>query len=365
MTTTLITDDSALVDLGNELAAAPTIGLDTEFMRERTYRAELCLLQAATHARSVCIDPLALGTLAPLAAVLGEAGPVKILHAARQDLEVLSGAVGRVAPVFDTQVAASLAGFPAQVGYADLVRQLLGHELAKAHTRADWSRRPLSAAQIDYALDDVRFLAPLRDVLLERIDALGRIAWLEEELRALAVPGNFVVDPERAWQRLKGVQALDAGRQRLAKAIAAWRERRAIDRNRPRGWILDDAALKEIVASVPRDTTALAAIAELPEGVVQRSGPELLALVRDAEIPEPPPPLPRRERPDPAFTAAVKRLAELTRQAAGETGISAEVLAPRRELERLAAGDQDVGVLCGWRRTVVGGRLLESLAATA
>lgn len=277
---------------------------------------------------------------------------------------MLWAAVGRVGPVFDTQVAAALAGFPAQVGYAELVRKLLGHELAKAHTRTDWSRRPLSQDQLEYALDDVRFLAPLRDALLERLDKLGRTAWLAEDLRELASPESFVVDPECAWQRLKGVQALDTGRQRLAKSLAAWRERRAIDRNRPRGWILDDAALKEIVASVPRDATALAAIAAVPTGVAQRSGAELLQLVHEAQIPELPPPPPRRERPDPVFTATVKRLAELTRQAAGETGISAEVLAPRRELERLAAGDESVAVLTGWRRGVVGSRLLEGLGAS-
>lgn len=356
-----ITGASALVDLGAELAAAPAIGLDTEFMRESTYRAELCLLQAATPAHAVCVDPLALGNLAPLAPALGPGGPIKILHAARQDLEVLWPLIGRVTPVFDTQVAAALAGFPAQVGYGELVRQLLGHELAKAHTRTDWSRRPLSADQLAYALDDVRYLAPLRDALLARLETLGRSSWLAEDLDDLADPASFVVDPDCAWQRLKGVQALDAGRQRLAKSLAAWRERRAIDRNRPRGWILADPVLKEIVASVPRDAATLGAISEMPQGVVQRSGLEILELVREAEIPEPPPPLPRRDRPDAAFTAVVKRLAELTREAAGETGISAEVLAPRRELERLAGGDQNVALLRGWRREVVGERLLRAL----
>ncbi|MGD9598864.1 MAG: ribonuclease D [Steroidobacteraceae bacterium] len=361
MNTALITSASDLDEFCAALAATPAIGLDTEFMRERTYRADLCLLQAATPRQAACIDPLALDSLAPLAPAFGSQGPLKILHAARQDLEVLWTAVGPIGPVFDTQVAAALAGLPAQVGYAELVRQLLGHELAKAHTRTDWSRRPLSDEQLAYAIDDVRYLAPLRDALLERLDGLGRIAWLEEELQAIVEPSGFAVDPEQAWRRLKGVQALDPGRQRLAKSLAAWRERHAIDRNRPRGWILDDAALKEIVASVPRDADALVAIAGLPQGVAQRSGAELLALVHDAAIEEPPPPLPRRERPDPAVTATVKRLADLTRQAASDTGISAEVLAPRRELERLAAGDLGVAVLSGWRRSVVGERLLEGL----
>ncbi|MBV6415595.1 MAG: Ribonuclease D [Steroidobacteraceae bacterium] len=364
-TTALITGAGALAELGAELTAAPAIGLDTEFMRERTYRAELCLLQVASAGRAACVDPLALESLAPLAAALGPGGPVKVLHAARQDLEVLSAAIGRVEPVFDTQVAAALAGFASQVGYADLVRQLLGHDLPKAHTRTDWSRRPLSPDQLEYALDDVCHLLALRDCLLERLDRQGRLAWLDEELQAIADPQDFIVDPERAWQRLKGVHALDAGRQRLAKALAAWRERRAIERNRPRGWILDDAALKEIVAEVPRDPAALAATAGLPAGVAQHSGAELLALVQGADVPDPPPPLPRRGRPDAALTNAVKRLAEVTRQAAAETGIGAEVLAPRRELERLAAGDHTIAALRGWRLGVVGERLLDSLQSGA
>lgn len=357
----LIAAAGELADLGAELAAAPAIGLDTEFMRERTYRAELCLLQAATPQGAVCIDPLGGAPLTALAPALGTDGPLKILHAARQDLEVLWAAIGRVGPVFDTQVAAALAGFPAQVGYAELVRQLLGHELAKAHTRTDWARRPLSPAQVEYALDDVRYLLALREALLEQLDKLGRADWLDEELRSLADPASFTVEPDKAWQRLKGVLALDPGRQRLVRSLAAWRERRAIDSNRPRGWIIDDAVLKDIVALVPRSLAALAAIPGLPAGVAQRSGAEILGLVGAAAIADPPPPLPARGRPDPEVTAMVKRLAELTREAASDTGISAEVLAPRRELERLAAGARDVAVVAGWRRKVVGGALLNAL----
>jgi ribonuclease D len=357
----LIAAAGELADLGAELAAAPAIGLDTEFMRERTYRAELCLLQAATPQGAVCIDPLGGAPLTALAPALGTDGPLKILHAARQDLEVLWAAIGRVGPVFDTQVAAALAGFPAQVGYAELVRQLLGHELAKAHTRTDWARRPLSPAQVEYALDDVRYLLALREALLEQLDKLGRADWLDEELRSLADPASFTVEPDKAWQRLKGVLALDPGRQRLVRSLAAWRERRAIDSNRPRGWIIDDAVLKDIVALVPRSLAALAAVPGLPAGVAQRSGAEILGLVGAAAIADPPPPLPTRGRPDPEVTAMVKRLAELTREAASDTGISAEVLAPRRELERLAAGARDVAVVAGWRRKVVGGALLNAL----
>jgi len=361
----LIATAAELADLGAELAAAPAVGLDTEFMRERTYRAELCLLQAATPRRAVCVDPLGGAALTALAPALGTDGPPKILHAARQDLEVLWAAIGRVGPVFDTQVAAALAGFPAQVGYAELVRQLLGQELAKAHTRTDWARRPLSPEQVEYALDDVRYLLALREALLERLDKLGRADWLEEELGALADPAGFTVEPDQAWQRLKGVLALDPGRQRLAKSLAAWREQRAIDSNRPRGWIIDDAVLKEIVAVVPRSAAALAAIPGLPPGVAQRSGAAILELVRAAEIADPPPPLPKRGRPDPEATAMVKRLAELIRTAASDIGVSPEILAPRRELERLAAGARDLAVITGWRRKAVGEALLSALGDSA
>lgn len=355
--TPIISSPDGLAELATRVAGSEAIGLDTEFLRERTYRAELCLLQLTTPQGPVCVDPLALAELGPLSAVLTAAVPLKVLHAARQDLEVLLPMSGLLTPVFDTQVAASLAGFSSQVGYAELVRRLLGHELPKAHTRTDWSRRPLSAEQVDYALDDVRYLLPLREQLLESIERLGRSAWLDEELQAIADPRALVTDPDRAWLRLKGLQDLDPGRRTLARTVAAWRERRAIARNRPRGWILDDVALREIVQRVPRSREALAAVPELPEGVVRHSGEELLALVEAAGIDDPPPPLPRRERPDPAFTALLRRLGELVQQVAGELQLAAEVLATRRDLEALARGSADAAVLTGWRLEVVGEKL--------
>ena len=343
------------------IAHAPTLALDTEFMREKTYRAELCLLQLAREGEAVCIDPLALPDLAPLAPVLTGGGTVKVMHAARQDLEVLLPAVGLVQPVFDTQIAAALAGFPAQIGYAELARRLLAVELDKAHTRTDWARRPLSADQQEYALDDVRHLLALRASLLDTLAAKGRLGWLEEELAALANADALRVAPEEAWKKVKGLPALDVARQRLAQALAAWRERRAIERNRPRGWILDDVCLREIVLRLPRTHQALGALAEMQESVVRKCGEELLALVREADIADPPPPLPRRERPDPAQQATVKRLADIAGSVAGELEIGTEVLATRRDLERLAAGRQDVNLLRGWRADVLGKKLLSAL----
>ena len=357
----MIDTAEALTAFAAGVTHAPALALDTEFMREKTYRAELCLVQLAGDRDAVCIDPLALPDLSPLAPVLTAPGTVKVMHAARQDLEVMLPAVGLVQPVFDTQIAAGLAGFPAQIGYAELARRLLGVELDKAHTRTDWTRRPLSAEQQEYALDDVRHLLPLRASLLATLGAKGRLAWLEEDLLALANADALRVAPEEAWKKVKGLPGLDESRQRLAQAVAAWRERRAIERNRPRGWILDDLSLREIVLRLPRSLDALGALPEMPESVVRKCGEELLALVRDAGIGEPPPPLPRRERPDPSQLATVKRLAEIASAVAGELEIGAEVLATRRELEKLAAGRQDVNLLRGWRADVIGKKLLSAL----
>lgn len=357
----LITTPAALADLAAQLAAADAIALDTEFLRERTYRAVLALVQAATPEFATCIDPLALADLTPLVPLLTAARPIKVMHAARQDVEVLFPAVGHVQPVFDTQIAAALAGMPAQIGYGDLVRRTLGVELAKSHTRADWTRRPMPPEQIEYALDDVRYLLPLKQSLQEQLERLGRLSWLTQELAALAGSQGFAVDPQQAWLRVKGLRGLDAGRQRLAQELAAWRERRAIERDRPRGWILDDLSLREIVGRVPRTIEELGAIPELPPGTIKHSGTEILARVRAAQIPDPPPPLNIRYRPDPAQTALVKKLIAINQAKATELSLSPEILATRRDLEQLAEGRQDIAALQGWRLEVIGRQLLAAV----
>jgi ribonuclease D len=351
----------AVTDLAARLATHTSIGLDTEFLRERTYRAELCLIQVSAADDAVCVDPIAVTKLGALAGPLTEAEIVKVMHASRQDLEVLLPAVGLVRPVFDTQIAAALAGFAAQIGYAELVRRLLGSELPKAHTRTDWSRRPLSPEQIEYALDDVRHLIPLKLALEERLEKLGRLAWLAEELAGLADARALATDPEEAWRRVKGLRGLDPARERLARGLAAWRERRAMERNRPRGWILDDAALREVIARVPRSLAALEAIAEVPAGVVRHCGGELLASIAAANVPDPAPPLDTRQRPDPARSALVKRLGAVNQAVATELGLSPEVLATRRDLEQLAGGDNEIVALRGWRRAVIGEKLLAAI----
>ena len=357
----MIATSEDLQRVAERVAGADAIGLDTEFMRERTYRAELCLLQISAAGIFCCVDPILLTDLEPLRKALNASGAVKVLHAARQDLEVLHPVVGAIGPVFDTQIAAALAGYAAQVGYGELVRVVLEKELPKAHTRTDWSRRPLSPEQVEYAIDDVRYLDPLREQLLGKIKALGRSDWLAEELAAFADPSILAVDPDRAWLRVKSLQGLDPARTGLARSLAAWRERRAIARNRPRGWILDDAVMREIVFRVPRTRADLTDVAEMPDGVIKHSGDELLELIDAARIPDPAPPLPRRERPDPTVLATLKRLADLVQRRATELALATELLATRRDLESLVRGDPDTVVLQGWRREVIGEALRAAL----
>ena len=357
----VVTTSAALAELGAHLKTLAAIGLDTEFLRERTYRAELCLVQVSAGSDASCVDPLALNDLGELTRALTAPGIVKVMHASRQDLEVLLPVTGLVRPVFDTQIAAALTGLPAQVGYAELVRRLIGTELPKTHTRTDWSRRPLSPEQIEYALDDVRYLVPLKSLLEEQLQKLGRSEWLTEELAALDDARSFTTEPEQAWQRVKGLRGLDDQRQRLAQELAAWRERRAMERNRPRGWILDDSALREIVLQVPRSAHALSSIEEVPAGVVKHCGDELLACIRAADVQDPPPALQGRLRPDPLKTALVKKLGTLNQAVAADLGLSPEILATRRDLEQLADGRLDVAVLKGWRRGIIGDRMLAAL----
>ncbi|HTQ36410.1 MAG TPA: ribonuclease D [Steroidobacteraceae bacterium] len=353
-----LSDQPAVDALADRLATAPWIALDTEFLRERTYRPQLCLLQLATPDEALCVDPLADIRLEALRPALAGGTAPKILHAARQDLEVLWPVFGAIAPLFDTQVAAALTGLPAQIGYSELVRRLLGVELPKGQTRTDWSKRPLSEAQLTYAIDDVAHLAPLRERLLEQLARLGRLSWLEEELAGLAHEERLFIDPDKAHERLRWSAELDADRTRLLQRLAGWRERRAAEKNRPRSWILDDAALRALALSAPRDATQLARIGELAPGFIERSGPAILQEIAAADLPAQLPPLAPRQRPDPEVQAQVRRLAAIVQKRAAELNLAAEVLATRRDLESIVHGDTSADALTGWRNEVIGRELL-------
>ena len=226
------------------LRAADWIVLDTEFLREKTYYPKLCLLQVATPDSVACIDPLALDELTPLLEILFDEGITKVMHSGRQDMEIFYHLAGKLpSPVFDTQIAALMLGYPEQVGYASLVKGELGIELDKLHTRADWTQRPLSDDQIQYAADDVIYLVEIYQRLSEKLATLGRRDWLLEDFQRLTDADLYDNPPADAWQKVKGGNRLRGDSLSIMQALAGWREQVAQQKNRPKGWILrDDAA---------------------------------------------------------------------------------------------------------------------------
>jgi ribonuclease D len=345
--------------LAGQLAHAPWIALDTEFLRVDTYYPKLCLLQFATPDGIACVDMIALADIEPLLQALRDPAQPKVIHAARQDLEVLQALDGAVpAPVFDTQVAAALAGFDEQIGYGALVETLAGVRLEKQHTRTDWSKRPLSAEQLAYAVDDVRYLGTLHEQLHEKLETLGRQAWMAEECAPLADPALYRVEPLDAWRRIgQGVQ-LSPAQQTVLRELAAWRERAAQKRNLPRGWVLKDPVLVEIARRQPSNLEQLAAIEGVAPGVLRKWGQEILEAVRDG-LEQPPrrwytPPV----RFDNAQQALFQKLAARVQAEAARLGIRPSVLATRQDLQALMLGDESARLMRGWRQAVIGEALL-------
>ena len=359
MTPTLIADGAALALAAEQLARAPRLALDTEFMRERTYFAELAFVQLADQERIALVDPLVDMDLAPLTALLTAPGQLKVLHAARQDVEVLLPLTGApLGPVLDTQLAAALLGCPPQIGYGDLVQRELGHTLEKGHARSDWTHRPLSAAQLTYAADDVRWLLPLAARLEEQLDALGRLDWLHEDLAQLADPGIYVLAPADAWQRFKAIEALPPQEQRRLRALAAWREARAVRRNLPRGWVLTDDAARTIARAVPRDVAALRSLDIMPAGAVDKLGEEILAALAEAgQLPLEGLVQRVEGRPSAAEQALMRALSDRLKAVATGLGVAPEVMAPQRDLKRIARGESVTQVLRGWRLAHLGAAL--------
>lgn len=351
---------AALEALCSRIRTADWIALDTEFMRERTYYPQLCLIQLATPEVVACVDPLALPGLQPLLDVLADTRIIKVLHAARQDLEIFFNLTQKVpAPIFDTQLAASFAGFPDQVGYGNLVESLLGVHLEKGHTRADWSRRPLPDGAIRYAADDVRYLRDVYLKLREELARRGRLDWVDRERATLENPATYRNDPHQAWQRLRGLQRFKPRQLGIAKNLAAWREQHAIAENLPRQWVLKDDLLIDMARQQPATLEALQQLRGMNESTVRRHGTELLALLRDQQATATPPVA--SARLDPAAEALLDALVTVVRIKSVEAGVSPAQLATRADLERLVRGERDLGVLTGWRFDTVGQTLLRLL----
>lgn len=345
--------------LVKELKAAPYIALDTEFMRDQTYWPKLCLMQVAATGIEAIIDPLADGIdLKPFFELLKAKGIVKVLHAARQDIEIFYHQ-GHVIPdpLFDTQIAAMVCGFGESASYETLARKLAHAEIDKSARFTDWSRRPLTKRQLEYALADVTHLRIVYETLAKQLEKTGRSAWVEEEIADLKSPALYKLEPQHAWKRLK---ARTSNKRFLAvlAAVAEWREVEAQTRDQPRNRILKDEALLEIAAHPPEKAEGLDHIRVIPKGFgASRAGKALFEAVEKGLKAPPPdgiePERPRRRRePSQATIDLIKTLLRLRAEAAG---VAPRLIADSDDIERLAAHEDDgVAALHGWRADVFG-----------
>jgi ribonuclease D len=360
----LITSTDALASACARLSAHPFVTVDTEFLRETTYYPKLCLIQMAgpDPADACLIDPLAEGiSLDPFMGLMADKSVVKVFHSARQDLEIVWNLGGIVPePLFDTQVAAMVCGYGDSVSYEQLVNDLAKAKVDKSSRFTDWSRRPLSEAQLTYALSDVTHLVKVYEALVTQLQDNGRLDWLTEEMSVLTSPETYQADPDNAWRRL-------AGRLRKPKEVAvlmevaAWREREAQGRDVPRGRILRDDALIDIATSAPRSVEALGRLRSIPNGFERsRTGGDILEAVERGLARDPATvPALERNRGRGNTGSTVDLLKVLLKAVAEQEGVAPKIIATVEELEAIAESDSaNVPSLHGWRRTLFGEKAL-------
>ena len=357
-----ITTNRKLAEACARMARQPFLTVDTEFLRESTYYPHLCVVQMASTEEAVVIDALARDIdLAPFFALMADRNVIKVFHAARQDIEICWHEAGLIPhPLVDTQVAAMVLGYGDSISYDQLVQRITGDMLDKSHRFTDWTHRPLSEAQIAYAISDVTHL---RDVYLKisaDLEARERVEWMREEMKVLTSPDTYRFEPEHAWERLK-TRVRKPRELAILMEVAAWREREAQERDVPRGRVLKDDAIADIAVQAPTTVERLGSLRSLPRGFERsRWGEAIVAAVKRG-LARDPKALPRLERPKPLVNghATVELLKVLLRMTAERHGVAAKVIATVNDLERIAGDDAaDVPALHGWRRELFGEKAL-------
>jgi len=338
------------------------VTVDTEFLRETTYYPLLCVAQIATSDEAIVIDALAQDlNLTPFFELMANEGVLKVFHAARQDIEIVWHQAKLIPrPVFDTQVAAMVLGYGDSISYDQLVQRITGDVIDKSNRFTDWSRRPLSAAQVSYAISDVTHLREVFLSLSADLQRRGRSEWVGEEMEVLTSPDTYRADPETAWERLK-TRVRKAKELSVLMEVAAWREREAQSRDVPRGRVLKDEAIGDIAIHAPTTTERLASLRSLPRGFERSKwGAEIIEAVKRG-LARNPSELPRLDKPRQGLngSATVELLKVLLRMTSEQHGVAAKVIATVEDLERIAVDDRaDVPALHGWRREMFGNQAI-------
>lgn len=366
----MIETTAALEDACRALAQSDFITIDTEFLRETTFWPQLCLIQMASPTLEVLVDPLAKGLdLKPFFELMANPKVIKVFHAARQDIEIIHHLGSLVPhPIFDTQVAAMVCGFGDSISYDQLVQRINGEQIDKSSRFTDWSRRPLSEKQLDYALADVTHLRDVFQALKEQLEREGRATWLNEEMAILESAGTYDIHPDDAWLRLKA-RLRKPTELAILKYVAAWREREARSRNVPRSRVLKDDAIFEVAQQQPKDTEALSRLRTIPKGWERStSGAAVIEAVNEAlalpktEMPHAPKPT----RSPEGSGAAVELLKVLLKLISDKEGVAAKVIANTDDLEKIAAEGEtaEVAALHGWRRELFGETALRLISGS-
>ncbi len=351
----LIETTEQLEEFINKISDATWVAIDTEFLREKTYYAKLCLIQIEANGLRACIDPLSIDDISSFSKILHNPNIVKVLHAAHQDLEILLQFTGEVpAPIFDTQIAASVLGIGDQMGYARLVENMLGVSLAKTQSRTDWSKRPLKPAQLEYAIDDVRYLAQIYPIMVKKLEEQDRLSWLNKDFARATNPEVYASNPDERWKKVRGNQVLKRSQLAILKELAAWREDKAEKSDRPRKWIVSDEILLDLSRQQPSNLAEIGEIRGVNTEKNSNTHQTWLDLIKkgkntpEAEWPE----LPRSKKPTQNQNTLIDLLMVVVQIQAKKHNITAAVIATRKQLATLVQSGETV-LSDDWRGELV------------
>lgn len=361
----LLESAAQLANAAKQWEGSEVLGIDTEFVRERTYRADLGLVQVSDGRSAWLVDPLTVGSLEPLAQIMANTDITKILHSSSEDLEVLMYALGQLPePLVDTQIASAMLGQPLQLAYHHAVKWLFDITVDKDQTRSNWCRRPLHSRQLRYAAMDVVLLPMMLQKIKPQLNEAGRWEWLVEDVARMKHNSLTPVEPEKAYLRFPGIGRMDSEGLKALQALAAWREKTAKMKNRARGFVISDSGLMQLARRMPSSEEEIREIEDIHPGALNRYQTQLLLIITDSQSAETP--VERLENLSNAQQKLLKSMRHLVSQRAQELGIDPALLASKRELEKLirsaAKGQQIPERFLGWRKEIITKNLMPLLA---
>ncbi len=359
-----IDNNQALKEFCAKIQDCKFCALDTEFIREKTYFPLLALIQLATETEQACIDPLAISDFTPLTEIFENESMVKILHSPSQDLELFYQQFDVLPkPIFDTQLAAAVLGYANQIGYADLVNRKCGVQLDKKFTRADWSRRPLSDGELDYAMDDVRYLIQMYRDMKAELENRNRWTWIQADFQKMSEKTEYQMDETSLWKKLKGVQRLKGAALNNADQLCRWREQLAIQKNRPKRWMMKDEDLVDIARFKPSNHKELSQIGKISADYVKKNGDAILKVIKNAAAIDVSdyPKLPELIKLNTEQQALSDCLMAICRVEVDNNHIALASVTTKKEIDQLVAGNRDSKITRGWRNEMIGKHLLQFL----